>query len=111
MPYPDGANSVLPQRLKKLVKYGKLVNIRAERKVIYIVPEWEMMSEAPPPETFEYDPEVMNRVNNALHDDRQSLETIARRAGIKPHIARRYLEMLIEQGVVREIEEGVYTVF
>lgn len=118
-------SSHLSARIKKLCEYGYLVKFKAPggRKIYIVRPEhWDItkadeilfLAKQSTQRRRWYDPEILAKVNNALWDEFQSAYTVAKRTGIEVRTAKRYLEHLVEKGIIFKFQiNGVdyYTLY
>lgn len=101
-------NSTLPQRLKALERHGYICKVRGERKTFFVLLEDFLHGESKP---IKITKEMVEKVNNALFAEKQTLEEIVERTGLEKRVCRVILEFLEKKGVVRQLEDGSWTVF
>ncbi len=110
-------SSHLSDRLKKLHRRGYLVKVRIPGGALYIVPPeyWDDVTRA---DEFlyyvtncrnrrcrRYSEDLIMKVSNALYAEKQSISEVAKRAGVKWHTAKKYLQYLAEKGIIFHYEE------
>lgn len=119
-------SSHLSDRVKKLYQRGYLKKFKIPGgQVLYLVPpeHWgitiadeflHIVRQLPTSRRRRYSEEILERINNALWDEYQSAWKVAKRAGVKVETAKRYLEHLVDQGIIMKFTIGntdYYTVY
>ena len=104
-------SSHLSARIKKLCERGYLMKFKAPggRKIYIVPPEhWDItkadeflfLVKQPAKRGKRYDAEILQRVQNALWDEKQSILEVAKRAGVNRHTAKKYLQYLAEKSII-----------
>lgn len=102
-------NSHLSARVKVLEKDGKLIKFKFVGLTAYFVPpefyditlahEFKALIRVPRG-PYGFKAGILERINNALYGELQTAYMVAKRAGVQLDTARRYLEHLVEGGII-----------